>query len=94
MPSLPKLRVTIKVDGLRHTQPVLNRGERFSYVDARMSPYLNQWKSMGTSAIRCVVNIAIELAIFRVFVIIVHEITLKELTANFYCNLIVIAKKA
>ncbi len=59
-----------------------------------MSPYMNQWKSMGTSAMQCVVNIAIELATFRVFVIIVHEITLKELTANFYCNLIVIAKKS
>ncbi len=59
-----------------------------------MSPYMNQWKSMGTSAMRCVVKIAIELVTFRVFVIIVHEITLKEYTANFYCNLIVIAKKA
>ncbi len=87
-----KLMITINVDGLRHIQPVLNRGARCSYVDARMSPYMNQWKSMGMSTIRCVVNIAI--ATFRVFVIIVHERTLKELTANFYCNLIVIAKKA
>ncbi len=71
--------ITINVDGLRHLKPVLNRGERCSYVDARMSTYMNQWKSMGMSTIRCVVNIAIELATFRVFVIIVHEITLKEL---------------
>ncbi len=94
MPSPPKLMITINVDGLRHIQPVLNRGARCSYVDARMSPYMNQWKSMGMSTIRCVVNIAIELATFRVFVIIVHEITLKELSTNPYCNLIVIAKKA
>ncbi len=68
MPSLPKLRVTINADGLRHMKPVLNRGARCSYVDARMSPCMNQWKSMGTSTMRCVVNIAIELATFRVFV--------------------------
>ncbi len=79
MPSPPKLMITINVDGKWHMKPVLNRGERCSYVDSRMSPYMNQWKSMGTSTIRCVVNIAIELVTFRVFVIIVHEITLKEL---------------
>ncbi len=50
--------------------------------------------SMGMSTIRYVVNVAIELATFRVFVIIVQEITLKELSTNLYCNLIVIAKKA
>ncbi len=60
--------ISIKVDGLRHMKPVLNREERCSYVDARMSPNMNQWKSMGMSTIRCVVNIAIELATFRVFV--------------------------
>ncbi len=59
-----------------------------------MSPYMNQWKSMGMSTIRYVVNIAIELATFRVFVLIVHKITLKKLSTNFYCNLLVIAKKA
>ncbi len=59
-----------------------------------MSPYMKQWKSMGMSTIRCVVNIAIELATFRVFVIILHEITLKVLSTNVYCNLIVIAKKS
>ncbi len=58
-----------------------------------MSPYMKQWKSMGTSAMRCVVNIAIELATFRVFVIIVHKITLKELSTNFYCILLAITKK-
>ncbi len=84
--------ISINVDGLWQIKPVLNRGERCSYVDARMSPYMNQWKSMGTSAMRRVLNIAIELATFRVFVIIVHKITLKELWNN-YCNLIVIAKK-
>ncbi len=58
-----------------------------------MSPYMNQWKSMGTSAMRGVVNIAIKLATFRVFVLFLRKLTLKKLTIHFYCNLLVIAKK-
>ncbi len=61
----------------------------------RAGGYYNVWgQKYKPDRIRYVVNIAIELATFRVFVIIVHEITLKELSTNLNCNLIAIAKKA